>query len=152
MKMIVAMVVCGVIGIAVGHGQGRSVRSGGWQQAQQESQKPEEKPAAKSGDAGKPPNRVKPTAESLALGKRFYGTDCEMCHGKDGAGDGNLAVELKLKLKDLRDLSAKEMTDEEMYKFILKGKTPMLGREGRLNEQETWDVVNYVRSLAKAKT
>jgi hypothetical protein len=55
-------------------------------------------------------------------------------------------------VKDLGDLSVKEMTDEEMYKIISKGKKPMLGEEGRLKERETWDVVNYVRSLAKAKT
>ena len=160
MKMIVAMVVCGVVGIAVEHGRAGPLRGGGSHQAQQqETQKPteaqgkaEEKPAAKSGDAGKSANPVKATAESVAAGKRFYGTDCELCHGKEGAGGGDLAVELKLKLKDLRDLSMKEMTDEEMYKIISKGKKPMLGEEGRLDEQETWDVVNYVRSLAKAKT
>ncbi len=44
------------------------------------------------------------------------------------------------------------MTDEEMYKFIAKGKAPMLGREGRLSERETWGMVHYVRSLGKAKT
>ena len=27
-------------------------------------------------------NRVKPTAESLGRGKRQYGYDCVMCHGK----------------------------------------------------------------------
>jgi mono/diheme cytochrome c family protein len=152
MKRIVAVLVCGVVGIAVGHGQAGSVRGDGWHQAQQETQKPEEKPmAAKSGDVGKSANPVKATAESLALGKRFYGTDCEMCHGKEGAGDGDLAVELKLTLKDLRDPAMKEMTDEEMYKIISKGKKPMLGEEGRLNERGTWDVVNYVRSLRKAK-
>jgi cytochrome c5 len=97
MKTIVALLVCGGVGIALGHGRAGSVRGGGWHQAQQERQKPEEKPAAKSGDAEKPANQVKSTAESLALGKRFYGTDCEVCHGKEGAGDGNLAVELKLK-------------------------------------------------------
>jgi mono/diheme cytochrome c family protein len=150
--IVVALLVCGGVGIGLGHGRAGSARGGGWHQAQQETQKPEEEPAAKSGDVGKSANPVKPTAESLALGKSFYGTDCEMCHGKEGAGNGDLAVELKLKLQDLRDLSGKEMTDEEMYKIISKGKKPMLGEEGRLNERETWDVVNYVRSLAKAKT
>lgn len=142
MRKIVAAVVCAVVGIAVGHGLAGPIRAGAWQQAQPEKQKPEEKLA----------NHLKPTAESLALGKKFYGTDCEMCHGKEGAGDGNLAVELKLNLKNLRDLSVKDMSDDEMYKFIAKGKAPMLGREGRLNEQETWSVVNYVRSLGKTKS
>src|SRR5260370_6467234 len=29
-------------------------------------------------------NPVKPTPESLAKGKKMYGYDCAMCHGKDG--------------------------------------------------------------------
>lgn len=50
---------------------------------------------------------------------------------KEGAGDGDLAVEMKLKLKDLRDPAAiQEMTDEEMYKIISKGKGQM-ARRGR---------------------
>jgi hypothetical protein len=43
------------------------------------------------------------------------------------------------------------MTDEEMFKFISRANKPMLGEEGRLNERETWNVVNYVRSLGKSK-
>lgn len=153
MKTIIALVLCGVVGIAVGHGRAGSVRSSGSRQSRQETQKPteaqgkaEEKPAAKA-------NPVKVTEESLALGKRFYGTDCAICHGKEGAGDGDLAVELKLELKDLRDPAVKEMTDEEMYKIILKGKKePMPGEEERFDERDIWTIVNYVRSLGKSKT
>jgi len=153
MKTIIALAVCGVVGIAVGHGRTGYVRSGGWHQSQQETQKPteaqgkaEQKPAAKT-------NPVKVTEESLALGKRLYGTDCAICHGKEGAGDGDLAVELKLQLKDLRDPAVKEMTDEEIYKIILKGKKqPMPGEEERFDERDIWIVVNYVRSLGKGKT
>ena len=153
MKTIVAMVVCGVVAIAVGHEQAGAARGGGWHQAQQQTQKPEEKPApAKPGDAGKAANPVKVTAESLALGKKFYGTDCAVCHGPGGAGDGDLAADMTVKPKDLRELAAKEMTDGEIYKIISKGKAPMLGEEGRLEEREIWSVVNYVRSLGKTKT
>jgi mono/diheme cytochrome c family protein len=152
MKRIVALVVCGMVGTAVGHGPAGSVRNGGLHQSQQETQKPteaqgkaEQKPAAKA-------NPVKVTEESLALGKRFFGTDCATCHGIEGAGDGDLAVELKLQLKDLRDPAVKEMTDEEIYKIISNGKKPMPGEEGRFDERDIWIVVNYVRSLGKSKT
>ena len=33
-------------------------------------------------------NPVKPTPNSLAIGKKAYTSDCAMCHGKDGAGAG----------------------------------------------------------------
>jgi len=158
MKMIVALVAFAVVGITVGYGREGAVRSGS-HQVQQERQKPaeaqskaEEKQAAMSADAGKSANPVKATAESLASGKKFYGTDCELCHGKEGAGDGDTSVELKLNAKDLRGSAVQGMTDEEMYKIISKGKKPMLGEEGRLDEREIWNLLNYVRSLAKIKT
>lgn len=157
MKTVVALVASAAVAIAVGHGRAGAVR-GGSHQAQQETQKSTEaqnkaeEKQAKSADAGKSANPMKPTAESLALGKKFYGTDCELCHGKEGAGDGDTAVELKMNAKDLRDPAVQQMTDEELYKIISKGKKPMLGEEGRLDEREIWTVVNYVRSLAKIKT
>jgi mono/diheme cytochrome c family protein len=157
MRTIVALVVCAVIGIATGNGRAGAARGGSNQEPQQtkaaEAQsKAEEKQPANSAEAAKSGNPVKVTAESLALGKKFYGTDCELCHGKEGAGDGDTGVELKLNAKDLRDPTVQRMTDAEMYKIISKGLKPMLGEEGRLNERETWNLVNYVRSLGKSKT
>jgi mono/diheme cytochrome c family protein len=106
--------------------------------------------AADAGDAAKLVNPTKPTAASLAAGKKTYGTDCAMCHGKAGAGDGDLATDMKLKLKDYRDAeSLKGMTDGEIYQVIDKGKGQMSGEEGRLKPAQIWDVVNYVRTLAK---
>jgi mono/diheme cytochrome c family protein len=122
----------------------------------QEPQKPaEEKPAAAAeakpvASAAKLVNPAKATAESIALGKKAYGTDCAMCHGKTGAGDGDLATDMKLKLRDYRDPeSLKALTDGEIYTIIEKGKGQMSGEEGRMKPGQMWDVVNYVRSLGK---
>ena len=124
----------------------------GWQEAQKPA---EEKPVAeaKTADAGKLVNPTKPTPESLALGKKAYSMDCAMCHGNDGSGAGDLAVDMKLKLKDYRDASAlKDITDGDIYNIILNGKGQMTGEEGRMKAPQIWNVVNYVRSLAKSKT
>jgi len=121
---------------------------GGWQ----ESQKPAEAKAGevKKADAAKLENPVKATPDSIAAGKKSYGVDCAMCHGKEGAGDGDLGADMKLKLKDYRDPAAlKDMTDGDMYDIILKGKGQMTGEEGRLKDTQIWNVVNYVRSIAK---
>ena len=73
-----------------------------------------------------------------------------MCHGKEGAGDGDLAEDMHLKLKDLREAEAlKDLSDGEIYKIINNGKGKMMGEEGRLKPDEIWDVVNFVRSLSK---
>jgi len=119
---------------------------------QQEKKPGEEKAGAEktSGEANKLVNPVKATPESIAQGKKAYGFDCAMCHGKEGAGDGDLAESMHLKLKDYRDPAAlKNMTDGEMYAIIMNGKGQMTGEEGRLKPEQVWNVVNYVRSLAK---
>jgi len=119
---------------------------------QQEKKPGEEKTSGEktAGEASKLVNPVKPTPESLAQGKKTYGFDCAMCHGDEGAGDGDLAESMHLKLKDYRDAAAlKDKTDGEIYAIILNGKGQMSGEEGRLKPEQIWNVVNYVRSLAK---
>jgi mono/diheme cytochrome c family protein len=102
------------------------------------------------GETSKLVNPVKPTPESIAQGKKAYGFDCAMCHGKEGAGDGDLAESMHLKLKDYRDPAAlKDMTDGDIYVVITNGKGKMTGEEERLKPEQVWNVVNYVRSLAK---
>ncbi|HET6928847.1 MAG TPA: cytochrome c [Candidatus Acidoferrum sp.] len=113
----------------------------------------EEKPAAdakNSSDSAKSTNPVKTSPTSVASGKKKYGQDCAMCHGKEGAGDGDLAEDMHLKLKDFREADAlKDLSDSDIYKIINNGKGKMMGEEGRLKPDEIWDVVNFVRSLAK---
>ena len=98
----------------------------------------------------KKPNPVRATPESIAQGKKMYSYDCAMCHGSSGDGKGDLADSMKLNLKDFRDpATLKDVTDGDMYYVILKGKDPMVGEEGRQKPDEIWNMVNYVRSLAK---
>jgi mono/diheme cytochrome c family protein len=96
-------------------------------------------------------NPVKPTAESIARGKRLYGYDCAMCHGKDGDGKGNVAEEEKLKIGDFRDPAAlKEKTDGELF-YILKNGKGQMPPENRGSPDKLWDLVNYIRSLSSNK-
>lgn len=96
------------------------------------------------------PNPVKPTPDSVAEGKRLYGFDCAMCHGKEGDGKGDLAEAMELKLRDYRDPAAlKDLTDGELFNILAKGRGKMPGDEGRMKPQQLWHMVNYIRSLAK---
>jgi len=120
----------------------------------QEPAKPaDEKPVADAkptSEAAKKDNPVKTSPTSLASGKKKFSQDCAMCHGKEGAGDGDLAEDMHLKLADFRDAAAlKDRSDGDIYNIINNGKGKMMGEEGRLKPDEIWDVVNYVRSLAK---
>ncbi len=95
-------------------------------------------------------NPVKPTTESIAQGKKYYGYDCAMCHGENGDGQGEVAKDEKLKLKDYRDPAALQgMTDGELFYIIKNGKGQMPPEGGRVKDAELWNLVNYIRSLAK---
>jgi mono/diheme cytochrome c family protein len=121
--------------------------------AQEPAKPAEEKPAAEAkpvSEATKKENPVKSSPTSLASGKKKYGQDCAMCHGAEGGGDGDLAADMHLKLKDFRGSETlKDLSDSDIYNIINNGKGKMMGEEGRLKPDEIWDVVNFVRSLSK---
>ncbi len=101
-------------------------------------------------EAVKEPNPVKPTAESIAVGKRIYSFDCAMCHGAAGDGKGDLAADMKLPLSDFRDpKSLQGKTDGELFYVIKNGRGQMPAEGTRAKAAQIWDMVNYIRSLTK---
>jgi len=101
-------------------------------------------------EAAKRENPVKPSDESLARGKKQYGYDCAMCHGKTGNGKGDVAADMKLAMNDETNPSVlKDRTDGELFYIIQKGKDQMPPEGARVKEETIWDMVNYIRSLAK---
>ncbi|MBZ5598588.1 MAG: cytochrome c [Acidobacteriia bacterium] len=101
-------------------------------------------------EAVKKVNPVKPTTESIARGKKLYGYDCAMCHGKGGYGKGDVAEDMKLKISDFSDPAAlKEKTDGELFYIIRNGKGQMPPEGDRVKADALWDLVNYIRSFAK---
>jgi mono/diheme cytochrome c family protein len=116
----------------------------------------ESKPSAPAAEYKIPPeaakmtNPVKPTGASIAQGKKLYEIDCEMCHGKDGDGKGDLAADMKVKLADYHDPAAlKDRTDGELFYIIKNGKGEMPSEGDRAKPDAIWNLVNYIRSLAK---
>jgi mono/diheme cytochrome c family protein len=96
------------------------------------------------------PNPVKASADSLSRAKKIYGYECSICHGDDGAGGGDLAKNMKSKMPDFRDTSAlKGKTDGELFYVIKNGKGEMEGEGQRVKTENTWDLVNYLRSFSK---
>ena len=96
-------------------------------------------------------NPVKPTPEGLAQANKLFVYHCAMCHGTDGDGKGDLAMQMKLKLKDWRNPnSLAKMTDGELFYVVTNGRGKMTGGEGdRTKEEDRWNLVNLVRSFAK---
>jgi mono/diheme cytochrome c family protein len=103
-------------------------------------------------EAAKQPNPVKPSPESIARAKKWWGMDCAMCHGKDGDGKGEVAKDMKLQIVDFTDPgSLKDRTDGELFYIIKNGHDDMPPEGPRVKTEENWDLVNYVRSLARKK-
>jgi mono/diheme cytochrome c family protein len=138
-KIFAALCVFALIGIA-------SARLTG----QEKPKAPTTAPAAAiPPEDAKRPNPVKSSPASIADGKHAFVTQCAMCHGKDGDGKGELATDMKLTLKDYRDPAAlKDMTDGEMFYLIMHGKGDMPGEADRMKPDQTWNLINYIRSFA----
>ena len=125
-------------------------------QAQQSQPSPKSAPVAPytiPEDAVRQANPVKPTPESIEKGKKWYGYDCAMCHGKDGDGEGGVGADMQLKVSDFTNpATLKKRTDGELFYVIKNGKGDMPQEGKRMKADGLWDLVNYVRSLAKKST
>lgn len=101
-------------------------------------------------EAAKRTNPVKPDENSIAQGKKRFGYDCAMCHGTEGDGHGELATSAKIKVPDYRDpATLGDKTDGELFYIIQNGKGDMPKEGDRAKTEEVWNLVNYVRYLAK---
>ena len=98
-------------------------------------------------EAAKVKNPVAATPESLAAGRRVYQRLCIRCHGPEGKGDGEAAVGAQP--SDLTGQLQFGSSDGEMFSVIRHGTSKdMESYAERISETDTWNVVNYVRSLA----
>ena len=101
-------------------------------------------------EASKVENPVKSSPESLARAKKWWTLDCEMCHGKAGDGKGEIAKDMKLNIVDFTNpVTLKGHSDGELFYIIKNGHNDMPAEGPRVKTEENWDLVNYVRSLAK---
>ena len=97
-------------------------------------------------------NPVPATPESVAAGKALFQKSCRFCHGAEGKGNGPMAPE-GTHPSDLTDAKwDRGSTDGEIFLVIREGAGPkfdMKGFKSKLPETDTWNIVNYVRSLGK---
>ena len=94
-------------------------------------------------------NPVKPGPESLAKAKKLYGIDCAMCHGANGNGKGDMASDMKNVTDFINPDALKNRTDGELFYVIRHGKNEMPPEGDRAKDDDIWNLVNYIRSLAK---
>jgi len=109
-------------------------------------------------DADKTKNPIASSPESIEKGKALFleptKGNCIFCHGETGSGNEANLPRLRRKPADLSNKERMTaMTDGEVFWKLSKGITGIMpAGERRMNEEERWHVVNYVRTLAKEKT
>jgi len=105
--------------------------------------------------AAKLKNPVAANAASIAAGQKVYGEQCAGCHGDSGRGDGAMGEDLTPKPSNLADADWKHgSSDGEIFTVIQHGVkgTGMKAFARKLTAHQTWDVVNYLRSIGPAKS
>jgi mono/diheme cytochrome c family protein len=112
--------------------------------------KPQEPaPAASSGQK----NPVKPTAQSQARAKEIYTVDCAICHGDTGDGKTDIAKAMDMTLGNWTDpKTLADRQDEELFNIIRNGKGKMPAEAaGRAKDHEVWNLILYIRGMAKGQ-
>ena len=93
-------------------------------------------------------NPFPPTPASLEAGEATYAQVCQACHGEGGRGDGPAGVALEPPPADLV-VHVPLHPESDLFRFIRDGipGTGMAPLGGQLTEEQTWHVVNYIRTL-----
>ncbi|WP_178139381.1 c-type cytochrome [Rhodothermus profundi] len=83
------------------------------------------------------------------MGERIYQQQCAVCHGPRGRGDGPAGMALNPRPADLTSKAVQAQTDGALFWKISEGRGAMPAFKGMLSEAERWQVVTYVRTLAR---
>jgi len=88
-------------------------------------------------------------------GKKTYDLFCASCHGASGKGDGPAAAALSPKPQNHADGKRMNALKDKYLFDIIKGGGASVGKSalmppwgGQLADQDIWNVLAYVRSLA----
>lgn len=97
--------------------------------------------------------QVPSTPESIAAGQQLYLRNCASCHGRTGdGGPGNDLIPAAPSLTD--DQWDHGASDKAVFDNIKNGVAPdfnMVPFKDKLKDDDIWNIVNYVRSIAKKK-
>lgn len=96
-------------------------------------------------------NPLNPADVNLNSARQVYIDHCSNCHGDTGKGDGSEAMMYDPTPSDLTDAAKmSKLTDGEIYYQVTEGRKPMPSFRKRLTEDQRWQMVIFVRSLAGA--
>jgi len=94
-------------------------------------------------------NPIAQSAASTKTGMDLYTKNCASCHGKAGLGDGVKARALKTFPGDFSKAEFQGQTDGDHFFKTKVGRGEMPKYEGKLADNDIWNVVNYMRTFKK---
>jgi mono/diheme cytochrome c family protein len=94
-------------------------------------------------------NPIAMSDASKKAGMTLYTRNCASCHGKAGLGDGVKARMLKDFPGDFSKADFQNQTDGEHFYKTKTGRGEMPKYEGKLSDNDIWNIVNYMRSFKK---
>lgn len=95
-------------------------------------------------------NPVPITDDSLRYGKLMYETNCVVCHGPVGEGNGYIVPAYPMP-PSLNSQRVRNWTDGQIFHVITHGQGRMWSYKSQLTIEERWAAVNYVRVLQRAQ-
>lgn len=107
-------------------------------------------------EAAKLKNPVERTADSIAAAKKSFQFHCAGCHGPGAKGDGGVYGAFgggsPTNLTD--DEWQRAMSDGEIFAVISDGigYVEMSPYKKKMSEQQIWEIVNFIRSVAEKPT
>jgi mono/diheme cytochrome c family protein len=99
---------------------------------------------------GQPATQPIPAStDSIQRGKALFGITCAVCHGPAGDGHSPVGSFFNPRPADLTGSQVQSLSDNEIYLVITEGHGLMPSMAENLDPQESWDVINFVRTLKK---
>jgi len=84
-------------------------------------------------------------------GKILFETNCAVCHGAKGKGDGMAAASLNPKPADLSSDRITNEADGELFWKISNGRGNMPPWKAAFTTTQRWQIVNYIRTFKVEK-
>ncbi len=94
-------------------------------------------------------NPIAMSDASTKAGQLLFTKTCAACHGKIGLGDGPKAKSLKTIPGDFSKAISQNQSDGEHFYKTKTGRGDMPKYEGKLSDDDIWNIVNYIRTLKK---
>lgn len=105
---------------------------------------------ATSEEAARLKNPLPRSKEVLKKGQALFNVYCIVCHGKFGEGDGSVVPKFP-RPPTLQSEKIRDYKDGQIFHVMTLGQNLMPSYAERVNEEERWSIVHYIRALYRAK-